>query len=282
MHKKKITAGLILALAIMAGSCTYPFDRIRGTGSATLESVKTKGFHSIHTHGIVDVDYGPGTSCQVSLEAQDNLREHIDIYVRDSILVIDVQDGYNLKPTANLKAHVTLPDVFSLKSTGTGDMLNTEPFDSLGNFKIITEGTGSIACSWSEAKNVWIESDGTGTIKASGNCIDLQAETDGTGNIEFAGITGYSSLIVDGTGDCFYTGNCSFQDVMLNGTGNYYGMDFLSAEAEVTINGSGNAELAVSERLRAEINGSGDIICSGTPELNLQTNGTGNFITVSK
>jgi hypothetical protein len=281
MQRKGIIAGLLLAVVITAGSCIYPFERIQGTGNASIEHVETKGFHSIHTHGIVDVDYGRGSSCQVRLEAQENLRDYIEIYVRDSILVIDVQSGYNLKPTVNLKAHVTLPDVFSLKSTGTGDMLNTEPFDSLTNLEIITEGTGNITCHWSEAESVWMESDGTGNIKARGNCMDLLAETDGTGDIDFAGITAYSSLTVDGTGDCYYSGSCSSQKVKLNGTGDYYGMDFLSAEAEVTINGSGNAELAVSERLRAEINGSGDIICSGTPELNLQTNGTGNYITVS-
>ena len=53
------------------------------------------------------------------------------------------------------------------------------------------------------------------------------------------------------------------------------GTDLVTAEGGVSVSGSGNAKVNVSDRLDAEISGSGSIIYLGDPEISAITRGSG-------
>jgi hypothetical protein len=59
------------------------------------------------------------------------------------------------------------------------------------------------------------------------------------------------------------------------GSGNIEAINLSSAEAEASINGSGNIEVAATSKLQAQIVGSGNIFYKGNPTLQKNITGSG-------
>jgi hypothetical protein len=97
---------------------------------------------------------------------------------------------------------------------------------------------------------------GSGTIKAAVNSKILRSDISGSGSLTITGNTAAATHEISGSGDL-------------------HAYDLLTAEADVEVSGSGNAEIAVNGRLDAEISGSGKVSYKGNPVLKQEVNGSG-------
>jgi hypothetical protein len=87
----------------------------------------------------------------------------------------------------------------------------------------------------------------------------------GTGSMNLEIETDKLKASLSGAGLIKLVGYAHFQDIEINGTGSLNAMNLLSHEAKIRLNGIGNAEIDVREKLDAEINGLGSIKYKGKP-----------------
>lgn len=113
-------------------------------------------------------------------------------------------------------------------------------FDSYGVFNLTTTGTPL------DASNVVFEIKGSGNYSFVVNGSRITASHNGFGTVQFTGVA--SSLVAD-----------------VNATGSFDARNLLVEEAEVEVNGVGNAFVYASEKLTARANGVGSITYRGSP-----------------
>ena len=82
---------------------------------------------------------------------------------------------------------------------------------------------------------------------------------------------------VSGSGDIVASGIVDVQHVTISGSGSFHGEGLQSIVATIVISGSGNAVVAVSDRLDAVVTGSGSIEYIGTPTVTQQVTGSGSI-----
>lgn len=104
-----------------------------------------------------------------------------------------------------------------------------------------------------------------------------KAEIQGAGTIELENIAGETLLLqINGSGSITAEGEVKRLVSEVNGSGALRLSSLRAAEGQVTVNGSGSADVRVTARLTLDVNGSGDITYYGSPrEIRSNVHGAG-------
>lgn len=98
----------------------------------------------------------------------------------------------------------------------------------------------------------------------------------GAGNISVANIRGAKlAAALTGSGNIRLQGKAEDLTVSLAGAGNYEGSGFSTRRAKVTLSGTGDAQVNVSEELDARVSGVGSITYAGSPKVHKSVTGVG-------
>jgi hypothetical protein len=122
---------------------------------------------------------------------------------------------------------------------------------------------------------------GSGDIKAQGTWAsdDFSINLSGSGDILASVQSNFVNAKLSGSGDITLNGTSNRLQYALSGSGNIRAYSLQTEEAIVSVNGSGNCEVNVSEKLNARISGSGKIYYKGDPEEVVQhVSGSGKVI----
>jgi putative autotransporter adhesin-like protein len=118
-------------------------------------------------------------------------------------------------------------------------------------------GGGDVVVDASVPRLTAIEASGSGDIDADGIDADaLAVGSDGSADMVLRGTVGRLALRLDGSGDADLGG-------------------LAAREAEVSVRGSGDADVRSARRLDVEIDGSGDVHYRGHPVLTRRVDGSG-------
>jgi len=125
-----------------------------------------------------------------------------------------------------------------------------------------------------------IETHGSGNLNTdelTSTYFELNKEGSGNADIHINADTIITVAI--GSGNCDYLGNVSYHKYSIDGSGNLSARYLYSSDSDISIEGSGNATIYVSNNLNASIDGSGNIYYYGNPSnVNYQINGSGQLI----
>jgi hypothetical protein len=121
-----------------------------------------------------------------------------------------------------------------------------------------------------------LELSGSGEIRATGPSALTQVTISGSGDVRIEGLaTDEFAADLSGSGRIVVAGEVRRQTVALDGSGDYDGRELDSADAKVTIGGSGTADVTVSGTLDAVVEGSGSITYGGGATVNSRIEGSG-------
>jgi hypothetical protein len=126
---------------------------------------------------------------------------------------------------------------------------------------IHSSGSSEIVCkSDIKASNFSLHNSGSGNVKlASLNADNFEVHNSGSSNIDVAG-------------------TAKRQSYQISGSSRINAYDLKSEEAKVSISGSGDVHISVSQNLEASVSGSGDIRYKGDPSIrNVRVSGSGNI-----
>jgi len=103
----------------------------------------------------------------------------------------------------------------------------------------------------------------------------------GSGDMNFNIDCKETNLQISGSGDITLAGKSTSGHFTINGSGQLQGKDLSLETAHIQMNGSGDIEASVSQKVNATVNGTGNIKIQGQPQVSQTINGSGS-IKVSK
>jgi hypothetical protein len=197
----------------------------------------------VEVSGAIELFVSQGPESKVAISAKDvNDIGIIDTEVEDGILKIHYKDDRNWWNNQwntmgrKFRAYVSGPDIRLLSSSGSG-----------GIHLMNTIKTDELRIGLS----------GSGNVEGAVQVGKLHVEQSGSSNIRLRGKA--SSAVFD----------CS-------GSGNIICPDLAADMCDITIAGSGNAQITVNKEISAEISGSGNVRYKGTATItDLSTSGSG-------
>lgn len=220
---------VIVLLLFTTGGCPGSLIPIRGNGTISRQNFPLNDFKTVSVSGDWTVEIAQNGTFSVTVDADKNLFDYLDIQVNDSgsNLHIGFKKGYAIS-NAHCKASIKMP---ILERLTTSDSITGE----INSFNNMSGEAMSIAIS------------GSGDITAN----DIKVK-------ELA-------LGISGSGDFKATGEAQTFTGSISGSGNIKAVDLKTEKANISISGSGSAKVWVTNSLKAHISGSGSVLYKGNP-----------------
>jgi hypothetical protein len=232
-----LLASLITVSTISFTSCDVTGqNRVKGNGNVTRQERSVDAFKELSVRGSMDVYLTQGPVKAAVIEAEDNLIPLIEFEREGDKLIIRQKRHTNIDATKPMKVYLTTPELENVGLAGSGNIKLENKFSNNTHMKLSVSGSGNFS----------------GAI----NSPEVDADIAGSGNIT---VEGESREL----------------DVDIAGSGNFKGQQLLSEKAEVTIAGSGDANVHASVSLDAKIAGSGDVHYKGSPQVSSKVAGSG-------
>ncbi|GFZ75781.1 DUF2807 domain-containing protein [Aquaticitalea lipolytica] len=219
---------LILLIAILTISTIQAQKKIKGNGNITTATRTTSDYEGIKCAGSFDYVLVAGEEGKITLEGESNLLDYIITEVKDGSLIVKTENHINLSPSWNKTVKITIPfkDINQVSLAGSGDLWNEDKITS-NNLKVALAGSGDVV-------------------------LNIEAST-----VE-------SSLA--GSGDLTLKGKTNSLEARVAGSGDFHGFDLQSNNTDVSVAGSGDAQVVCNGSLKARVAGSGDIKYTGNPK----------------
>lgn len=142
--------------------------------------------------------------------------------------------------------------------------------DNVGtlNIHIVTEHMEGITVS------------GSGEVLSTNTLVTdrMDIVVSGSGSVDIGLQTTDVEGTISGSGKIYMEGSADYADYKVSGSGDIRAFDLICQIADITISGSGTAEVTVEERLKVKISGSGDVYYRGDPELDTTISGSGDVV----
>jgi hypothetical protein len=251
---------LAIATSFLLQSCIFTIidsnNCISGKGSIITETYTVSEFSSVVHETVFDIEIIQGDEYEIIIEGHENMIDEVDLSISSrGVLTIDlVGKCYN---TFDLKVYVTLPYIESVKLESTGDIF-LSGFTGLDDLRILNNSTGTIWC--------------TDYLEIEGK-LDIRSKS--TGDVDIVAAAHKVNVDISSTGDVTIFGECYEQSVRTSSTGHYKAFDLLSEICSVMSNGTGDAEVNVSNKLSISINSTGDVFYTGSADVFISDNSVG-------
>ena len=248
---------LIVCVVSLLAACTITIgNRTAGSGNVITEKRPVEDFTAIDLSCSADVIIAQGEPLAVSIEGEDNILPLVETRVSGDTLNIDVKRNSSYSITRPLTVHITVPELKSIRSTGSGDV-------EMGD--------------WA-AEDAEVETTGSGDVNIAGWVgSDLKLTTTGSGDINIGSLEASAlTARLSGSGDISIDrGSAGNLTVRTSGSGDYHGAEVQSRAVEATTSGSGGITVWATDDLSAATSGSGDIQYYGSPEVDKTDTGSG-------
>ncbi len=252
---KKAIVAVLIALFVLSGlfsGCVGGV--IIGSGNLDTQEMDFSGFTRIEAGSAFEARIAQSDSYRVSITADDNLFEHIQVSQAGETLKV------GLKPTlgyvsGTLRAEITMPALTRLDMSGA-TRGTVEGFSSPEDFDLDLSGASSLDMSDMAAGDIQFDLSGAsrvgGDIMASG---DGQFDLSGASKVELAGSA--TDIVIEASGA---------SGVELAG--------FPVNNANVKLSGASQATVNLDGRLDADLSGASRLSYTGEPTLgNISTSG---------
>ena len=240
----KHTFLLAAAALLLAGNLNAQWGkRIKGSGNVVTEERSVGTYDGVSLSGWFDVELVAGPEGRLTLKGEDNLLEHLETEVKNGVLQIRPEKGYNLDPS----------------SWKGGGIVVTVPVESID--QVSMSGSGDIV--------------GKTRIKSQ----SFQTSMSGSGDISLEVEVDDMKVALSGSGDIALSGTARQVEIRVSGSGDVKAFELQAREVDAVVAGSADIRVTATESLTARVSGSGDIHYRGNPaRLDAKTSGSGDII----
>lgn len=182
VHITKAIIAVVISLLCL--SCGFDFRSVDGSGNVATQTRTVQGtFNSVSASGDLEVIIEQGNQQSVTVEADDNLQEHIKTEVKDGELTIytDVNIGNGTKTIT-----VVLPNIESLSSEASAAIKSKNSFR--GDSMKLSSSSGSSIEVRLEGRNVECVTSSGAHIEVAGQIENLETSSSSGGNINAKGL----------------------------------------------------------------------------------------------
>ena len=225
---KKISTLLAVAICLVGATemqAQWKKNKVKGNGNITTKTVTTSDYDQVKVVGSLTVDLVSGNEGSISVTADDNLHEYIEIESNDGVLKVKMKKGVSYSSKHDIVVKVPFKDLSEVSLTGSGDVRSESPIKG-SNLSLMVTGSGDMV------------------LAVDGDTVDAK---------------------ITGSGDMKLSGSANNLEVKVTGSGDFEGYTLNAASTEVYVSGSGDAEVNAKNNLKARVSGSGDIRYTGNP-----------------
>lgn len=245
MNKIKFVILSLLTIAV-SFSANAQWDSIKGSKDVVTKERNVKDFTRVKAGSSVNVYLKKGSSVGVSVEADDNFHEHIDIKVYGETL--EISSKKNFRSYEALNIYVTFTELEEISAGGSTDVYLESEIDA-DDFELSVGGSSDFEASRPiNAKSVQLTSSGSSDVEVEINASDIDIQ-----------VTGSSDLELEGTSD--------EMEISVTGSADFMGSDFKVKNCYVSATGSADAYVYVTGKLSATATGSADVYYKGAPDI---------------
>ena len=178
VHISKAIIGLILAL--LFASCGFKGKTIDGSGNVTTQTRTVSGnFTSVSAAMGLEVYIVQGNQSTITVEADDNLQQHIKTEVKGDELKIYAD--VNINNAGSKKITVTLPKIDGLEASSAA-MIRSKTVIKSDEITLNSSSAATLEVAV-DAKTVTCEASSSGSVKVSGKTNDLETESSSAGSV---------------------------------------------------------------------------------------------------
>lgn len=226
---------VMAAALLLFCSCRQIFaKRIRGNGNVTTQSRSVGQFNSIDVSGSIDVYARQDSSASVRVEADDNLQQYVETFLDDDVLRIKTEEGYNLRPSRQIKVYVSAPMFKKFEASGACDIYSEGKITSSSNIDVDLSGSCDVTLDVTAPK-ITVDVSGACSVKLKGDAKEFEVEGSGSTDIK-----------------CY---------------------DLVADNVDLDISGAGDAEVHANVKLTGDISGAASVKYKGTAQTDIHTSG---------
>lgn len=244
---------VVLVVAVVAaaaiGFMFWPFGKVTGSGKLVTQQMEFSDFTVVQVEHAFQVEITQSSAYSVSVTADDNLIERVQVSKKGETLQVGIEPGYEMCCRwTMLRAEVTMPDLYELRLSGASSG-TVRGFSSSHSFVLRVSGASSVNAVDMSAGDVEVDVSGsskvTGRIVASG---DARFAVDGASTLGLGGAA--NDLLIDAEGA---------SNVELSG--------FSVHNARVNLEGASSATVNLDGRLDGHLTGASKLLYIGDPTL---------------
>lgn len=216
-------------------SCREVFaKRIRGNGNITTQTRSAGQFNSVEVSGNINVYAKQDSSSAIRVEADENLQQYVEIRNDGDVLRIRSQEGFNLKPSRQIKVYVSSSTFKKFQASGACDLFSEGKITSPAEVDYDLSGSCDVTMDVNAPK-ISVDASGACTVKLNGQTKDFHVEGSGSTDIK------------------------SF--------------DLLAENVDLNISGAGDAEIYASVKISGTISGAASVRYKGAAQTDIHTSG---------
>lgn len=258
IQKMKSTKSLMIAFIALAGiasisGCKDGVFCMGPKGAQVTQVIPMEDFTGIDLGIASDVTIHQGATQEVRITGAENIIDNIERNVVGGVWKIRFDEC--VRNEGQLSIDVTLPTLTEASISGSGNIVSNDTFRDADELKVSIAGSGSI------------------DIIASATTVESSIA--GSGDIHLYTEASTVRASIAGSGDQFLSGTSNFLEVDIAGSGTIHAFDLPCATGDVSITGSGDCEIQVSDHLNITITGSGSVRYKGNPTMDTNITGSG-------
>ena len=194
---------ILLIAMILLGTSAHAqwWKRIKGNGNSITQTRQTANYDKVSVAGSFDVQLVRGEEGEITLKGEENLLEHIEVYVKNNVLILKVKDNINLSSSWNKTIAIEVPviEITGVKLSGSGD-ISTQTTLKAADFNATVSGSGDVNAYGVVAQDATVNVSGSAdvTLTVKGT---LNAKVSGSGDIQYKGNPKKVASKVSGSGD---------------------------------------------------------------------------------
>lgn len=220
---------------LLFSSCRQIFaKRIRGNGNITTQTRSAAGFNSIDVSGSIDVYVRQDSSSSIKVETDDNLQQYVETFRDGDVLRIKTEEGYNLKPSRQIKVYVSSSMFKRFEASGACDIFSEAKINNPSGVDVDLSGSCDITLELS-APRITADVSGACSVKLKGETKEFRVQGSGSTDIK-----------------CF---------------------DLVADNVDLDISGAGDAEVYANVKLTGDISGAASVNYKGAAQTDIHTSG---------
>jgi len=245
---RKTIASILISVLLTSGLLVGCVGGIvvKGSGNLAMEEFNFIDFTRVDVGHAFEVEVAQSGSYSVSITADDNLFDYIQVSKAGATLKIGLQSGYSYQ-SVTLRAEITMPDLHGLDLNGA-TRGTVSGFSSTDKLDIEVSGASSLDMVDMSAGDIKIEISGASRVTGDITAGDAEFDVSGASAVELEGSA--SDILVEASGA---------SHVKLAG--------FTVNDADVKLSGASRATVNMDGRLDADLSGASNLSYIGEPTL---------------
>jgi len=243
--KKVVVAILVVALLISAISAGC-VGGVRGSGNLEIRQYDFSDFDRVDVGYAFEVEIAQSSSYSISITADDNLFEYIQVAKEGETLRIGLE-GFTYLGSVTLKVEITIPQLRGLEFSGA-TWGTVSGFSSTDNLDVEVSGASSLDLVDISAGDVKFEVSGASKVTGDIAAADADFDISGASTVQLEGSA--IDIVVDASGAA---------RVKLAA--------FLVDNANVKLSGASSGTVNLNGRLDADLSGASKLEYIGEPTM---------------